>query len=158
MPDAAHEILPCCGSQHWAFLLAGSRPFSDVEALIERSDQIWGQLDPSDWDEAFASHPRIGEERLPTLATTMSAEWSKQEQSGANLLSKGIQERLRRANEAYERRFRRIYIVCASGKSAEEMLTILSQRLQNDETVELREVAEQQRQITRLRLRRWLEL
>jgi len=129
-----------------------------VEALIERADKIWERLDPSDWNEAFASHPRIGEERLPTSATTRSAEWSRQEQSGATLLNKGIQERLRRANEEYEQRFKRIYIVCASGKSAEEMLTILSQRLQNDEAIELREAAEQQRQITQLRIRRWLEL
>ena len=157
-PEAAHEILPCCGSQRWAHALTRLRPLQDAAALLVRSDEILEQLDPADWAEAFASHPRIGERKSPAAATARAAAWSSQEQSGAALLGEDIQERLRSANAEYERRFGRIYIVCATGKSAEEMLSILHRRLQNDEAAELREAAEQQREITQLRLKKWLEL
>jgi len=156
--EAAREILPCCGSQRWAHALVRLRPFADAASLLAQSDEIWGQLDPADWNEAFSSHPRIGEKKAPESATEQSAQWSGQEQSGIAQSSESIQEQLKRANDEYEQRFGRIYIVCASGKSAEEMLAILYRRLENDEASELREAAEQQRQITQLRLRKWLEL
>jgi 2-oxo-4-hydroxy-4-carboxy-5-ureidoimidazoline decarboxylase len=157
-PEAALEILPCCGSRRWAHALARQRPFHDVAELLERSDEVWALLDSPDWDEAFASHPRIGDKKAPASATEKSAAWSSQEQSGVELAGDDVQERLRRGNEEYERRFGRIYIVCATGKSAEEMLAILERRLENDEATELREADEQQRQITQLRLRKWLAL
>ena len=156
--EAAQEILPCCGSQRWAHALARLRPFSDTSGLLAKSDETWVQLDPADWDEAFASHPRIGEKKAPAAATAKSAAWSSQEQSGVNSADEDVQARLKRGNEAYEQRFGRIYIVCATGKSAEEMLAILEGRLNNDDAAELCEAAEQQRQITQLRLRKWLEL
>ncbi len=163
--EAAQEILPCCGSQRWAHALARLRPFENAEVLFAHSDEIWRQLDPADWIEAFSSHPRIGEKKAPESATAKSAYWSGQEQSGVAQSSDDIQEqqlkireRLKRANEEYEKRFGRIYIVCATGKSAGEMLAILYRRLENDETSELYEAAEQQRQITQLRLRKWLQL
>jgi 2-oxo-4-hydroxy-4-carboxy-5-ureidoimidazoline decarboxylase len=123
-----------------------------------KSDEIWLALDPTDWDEAFARHPRIGEKKTPDAAAEKSAQWSIQEQSGVVLCGEDIQERLRHANRKYEQRFGRIYIVCATGKSAEQMLAILERRLKNDEAEELCEAAEQQRQITQLRLRKWLGL
>jgi len=156
--EAAEEILPCCGSQRWAQALVRLRPFQDGEAMQMKSDEIWLALDPADWDEAFASHPRIGEKKAPDFATAKSAQWSSQEQSGVGLSSEDIQEQLRHANAEYEQRFGRIYIVCATGKSAEEMLAILERRLNNDEIAELCEAAEQQRQITQLRLGKWLGL
>ena len=156
--EAAHEILPCCGSQRWAHALVRMRPFQNAAALLARSGEIWEQLDPADWDEAFSSHPRIGEKKAPVSAMAQSAAWSSQEQSGVAQSAEDVQQRLKEANEEYEQRFGRIYIVCATGKSAEEMLAILFRRLQNDEASELREAAEQQRQITQLRLRKWLEL
>jgi 2-oxo-4-hydroxy-4-carboxy-5-ureidoimidazoline decarboxylase len=156
--DAVHEILPCCGSQRWAHALVRMRPFRDAAALLAQSDEIWRQLDPADWDEAFSSHPRIGEKKAPVSATAKSAAWSSQEQSGVAQSAEDVQQRLKEANKEYEQRFGRIYIVCATGKPAEEMLAILFRRLQNDEATELREAAEQQRQITQLRLRKWLEL
>ena len=128
-----------------------------MNALLAQSDEIWSQLDPADWDEAFSSHPRIGERKAPKSASKKSAQWSSQEQSSVAHSSEDTQERLKRANEQYERRFGRIYIVCATGKRAEEMLAILYRRLDNDEASELREAAEQQRQITQLRLRKWLQ-
>ena len=156
--EAGQEILPCCGSQRWAHALARLRPFENAEVLFAHSDEIWRQLDPADWYEAFSSHPRIGEKKAPESATAKSAHWSGQEQNGVPQSGEEIQEQLRRANEEYEKRFGRIYIVCATGKSAEEMLAILYRRLENDETSELHEAAEQQRQITQLRLRKWLQL
>jgi len=156
--EAAEEILPCGGSRRWARALADLRPFADAASLLEQSDGIWNRVDLLDWDEAFATHPRIGDKKAPASATTKSAAWSSQEQSGVAGAADDIQERLRQRNEEYERRFGRTYIVCATGKSAEEMLAILEQRLQNDDAAERREAAEQQRQISRLRLRKWLEL
>lgn len=155
--EAAREILPCCGSSRWAHALARLRPFPSENALAEKSDEIWWQLDPADWHEAFSSHPRIGETKAPASATAKSAQWSGQEQSSVAQAGAEIHDQLRRANRQYEQRFGRIYIVCATGKSAEEMLAILHRRLENDEASELREAAEQQRQITRLRLRKWLQ-
>jgi len=157
-PEAVQEILPCCGSLRWAHALTRLRPFADTAKLLAQSDKIWSQLDPSDWDEAFASHPRIGEKKAPPSATAKSAAWSIEEQSGVTRAAADVQDRLRRGNEEYERRFGRIYIVCATGKSAEEMLAILERRLENNHAAELLEAAEQQRQITQLRLRRWLNL
>jgi 2-oxo-4-hydroxy-4-carboxy-5-ureidoimidazoline decarboxylase len=156
--EAAREILPCCGSQRWAQALARSRPFPDAAALLAHSDDVWRQLDPADWDEAFSSHPRIGEKKAPESATAKSAQWSNHEQSGVAHAADDLQNRLKQANQQYEQRFGRIYIVCATGKSAEEMLAILHRRLDNDEATELLEAAGQQRQITQLRLRKWLEL
>jgi 2-oxo-4-hydroxy-4-carboxy-5-ureidoimidazoline decarboxylase len=156
--EAAQEILSCCGSQRWARALARLRPFPDETALLVQSDEIWWQLDPTDWYEAFSSHPRIGEKKVPKSATERSAEWSGQEQSGVERSGEDAHTRLRYANEQYENRFGRIYIVCATGKTAEEMLAILYRRLENDDTKELQETAEQQRQITQLRLRKWLQL
>ena len=155
---AESEILPCCGSRAWAQELASLRPFTEPADLLKTSDEVWALLDIADWNEAFASHPRIGERKAPASATARSAQWSSQEQSGAAEVEAETQERLRRANAAYEVRFGRIYIVCATGKSAEEMLAILERRLKNDDATELREAAEQQRQITQLRLRKWLQL
>jgi 2-oxo-4-hydroxy-4-carboxy-5-ureidoimidazoline decarboxylase len=157
-PEAAQEILPCCGSQRWAHALARLRPFADTAKLLAQSDEVWSQLDPSDWDEAFASHPRIGEKKAPLAATAKSAAWSSEEQSGVEHVGADVHDRLKRGNKQYEHRFGRIYIVCATGKSAEEMLAILERRLENDDATELLEAAEQQRQITRLRLRKWLNL
>jgi 2-oxo-4-hydroxy-4-carboxy-5-ureidoimidazoline decarboxylase len=157
-PEAMQEILPCCGSPRWAHAMARLRPFEDSESLLTRSEEVWMQLDPEDWDEAFASHPRIGEKKAPSSATAQSAAWSQREQSGVEQAAENVQEQLKRGNAEYEQRFGRIYIVCATGKSAEEMLSILGRRLRNDDAEELQEAAEQQRQITQLRLRKWLEL
>lgn len=156
--EAVQEILPCGGSRRWACILASLRPFADAASLLKQSDEVWKRVDSQDWDEAFATHPRIGEQEAPASATARSAAWSSQEQSGVERAGNDIQQRVRCGNEEYERRFGRTYIVCATGRSAEEMLAILERRLQNDDVAELHESRAQQRQITELRLRKWLEL
>jgi len=105
--------------------------------------------------EAFASHPRIGESRAPESATTRSAAWSSQEQRDA-AADEDVKIALREANREYERRFGRIFIVCAANKSGSEILQIMRQRLQNDDRTEIREAVEQQRQISQIRLGKWL--
>jgi 2-oxo-4-hydroxy-4-carboxy-5-ureidoimidazoline decarboxylase len=153
-PDAAAAILPCNGSQAWADQLAALRPFATAFDLTCTADIVWRSLDEPAQQQAFDSHPRIGEHHAKS-ATPTSLALSATEQSAAQL-TPDTQAALAAANRAYEEKFGRIFIVCATGKSAEEMLTILQHRLSNYPTTELREAAEQQRQITQLRLRKWL--
>jgi 2-oxo-4-hydroxy-4-carboxy-5-ureidoimidazoline decarboxylase len=153
---AAREILPCCGSHAWADGLAARRPFSSPQQLFEASDAIWTALDEEAWREAFDSHPRIGQQ-YARAATAESLAWSSQEQRAAMSKDDAIKLALAEGNRQYEDRFGRIFIVCASGRSAAEILDILHRRMQDSAADEMLEAAEQQRQITQLRLRRWLE-
>jgi 2-oxo-4-hydroxy-4-carboxy-5-ureidoimidazoline decarboxylase len=154
---AAREALPCCGSQAWAAALACRRPIADEASLMEASAGIWLALPPQAWQEAFDSHPRIGQRHPQAHATEQSLRWSAQEQSTALSEDLATMSALEEANRRYEQKFGRIFIVCATGKTSAEMLTILEARMKNDAITELREAAEQQCQITQLRLRRWLE-
>jgi 2-oxo-4-hydroxy-4-carboxy-5-ureidoimidazoline decarboxylase len=154
--EAVKEILPCCGSKAWAGGMAARRPFPDVTTLLAASDETWSNLGAAEWMEAFHSHPRIGESRAAQSASAQSATWSVQEQRDVASAGDAVKITLAEANREYEQRFRRIFIVCATGKSAPEILAILRRRLQNDDATELREAAEQQRQITRIRLTKWL--
>jgi OHCU decarboxylase len=154
--EAVEETLPCCGSLAWARELAGRRPFEDEDSLIAASDEIWNRLGPQDWMEAFSKHPRIGERKAPSLAPAQSAVWSAQEQGRVADADEAVRSVLMQANREYEQKFGRTFIVCATGKSAAEMLNILRQRLGNNEATELREAAEEQRKITNLRLKKWL--
>jgi len=156
LEKAAKEIQPCCGSKAWAHGMASRRPISDEAALLAASDEVWRKLPESDWMEAFCSHPRIGESHGPASADARSATWSGGEQRKVGTASEDIKKALAEGNRAYEQRFNRIFIVCATGKSAQEILEILRRRLHNDEATELREAAEQQRQIAQLRLKKWL--
>src|SRR5271170_5323161 len=154
--EAAHEILPCCGSKAWARRMASQRPFADEASLLAACDEAWRDLGESDWTEAFCSHPRIGETRAEKPSHARSAAWSAQEQQRAANAGDAVKIALEEANREYQRRFNRIFIVCASGRTALEILEILRRRLQNDTETELHEAAEQQRQITNLRMKRWL--
>jgi 2-oxo-4-hydroxy-4-carboxy-5-ureidoimidazoline decarboxylase len=159
---AANEILPCCGSRSWADGVTGRRPLADEATLLAVSDKVWSSLAEADWREAFRSHPRIGETKIgatkaPKEASEQSAAWSGQEQRKVAEGGESAKVALAESNREYERRFGQIFIVCATGKGPEEILTILQRRLGNDPANELREAAEQQRQITQLRLRKWLQ-
>jgi 2-oxo-4-hydroxy-4-carboxy-5-ureidoimidazoline decarboxylase len=154
--EAAKEVFPCCGSQAWANGMASSRPMEDVATLLATSDRICRDLSSADWLEAFQSHPRIGETRGPRESSVRSLDWSAQEQSHAAESDDWLKQALAEGNREYEQRFHQIFIICAMGKSAEEILANLRQRLNNDEATELREAAEQQRQIAQIRLRKWL--
>ena len=123
--------------------------------MFDASDAVWASLAEDDWREAFDSHPRIGQQHA-RAATAESLAWSSEEQRSAMSDEDAIKLALADGNRQYEGRFGRIFIVCASGKSAAEMLAILKTRMHNDTATEMLEAAEQQRQITQLRLRRWL--
>lgn len=155
--EAQRAILPCCGSRAWARGMADRRPLPDEASLLSASDQTWEKLAESDWMEAFQRHPRIGESPARQPVSPQSAAWSSREQACVNNASDTIKIALAQGNQEYERRFGRIFIVCATGKSAGQILDILERRLQNDQETELREAAEQQRQITRIRLKKWLQ-
>lgn len=156
LEDAAGEIVPCCGSQGWAREMALRRPLRDEAALLAAADEVWKNLPPSDWVEAFRSHPRIGESGGPTTSPQRSAVWSTREQQEVRAADEEVKLALAEGNRAYEKRFHRIFIVCATGKSGPEILEILRRRLQSDDKTELHEAAEQQRQIAHIRLRKWL--
>jgi OHCU decarboxylase len=154
--DAAREILPCCGSEAWARELVGRRPLNDEKSLLAASDNVWESLETKDWMEAFARHPRIGERQAPASASSQAATWSVQEQQKVAAAEEAVQAALAAGNREYERRFGRIFLVCATGKSADEILAVLKRRLQNSDAAELREAVEEQRKITNLRLKKWL--
>jgi 2-oxo-4-hydroxy-4-carboxy-5-ureidoimidazoline decarboxylase len=154
--DAENQILACCGSREWARRVTRCRPVTDEAALLNVSDEIWRSLTEADWMEAFRGHPRIGESRAAAPVDAQSAAWSAQEQSSVAMGADAVETALAEGNREYERRFGHIFIVCATGKSGVEILEILRRRLQNDGATELREAAEQQRQITQIRLKRWI--
>jgi 2-oxo-4-hydroxy-4-carboxy-5-ureidoimidazoline decarboxylase len=155
--EAAEEILPCCGSVVWARELAARRPLSDESQLFAASDEIWNRLGTQDWMEAFSKHPRIGERKAPQSASVRSAVWSTQEQHRVATAEDTVLAALAQANREYESKFGRVFIVCATGKSGPALLDILQRRLSNDEATELREAAEEQRKITNIRLKKWLD-
>jgi len=156
--DAAlASLMSCCASHRWALSVATLRPFKDEEMLFTIADSIWNKMQEPDWMEAFRAHPRIGE-RKPAQASAQSKEWSSQEQASVHNSQSEILAELAAGNLRYEELFGFTYIVCATGKSAEEMLAILQARLAHDRQTELREAAEQQRQITQIRLRKWLQI
>lgn len=142
---AREEFLRCCGSTRWAASMADARPFEDVDAMQARGDEIWRSLARSDWLEAFAAHPKIGERRTANV-------WSAAEQSGMQSADDDVRARLDRLNAEYEQRFGFIFIVCATGKAPDEMLALLERRLRNLPETELPLAAEEQHKITALRL------
>jgi len=154
--DAVQEIVACCGSTAWARALVALRPIRDESIFILASDEIWNRLQEHDWLDAFSKHPRIGEQKAPPAASPQSKAWSTEEQNSVSSAGEDVRSALAEGNREYEKRFGRVFIVCATGKSASEMLETLRRRLHNDYAVELREAAEEQRKITRLRLQKWL--
>ena len=165
--QARAELLRCCGSQAWAHAMAEKRPFASEAALTTQADDVWWSLAPSDWLEAFAAHPRIGDtgeasgtdsgkagrsDRGGGLERTEAADWSRQEQAGVADAAEATRNRLATANREYEARFGYIFIVCATGRTAATMLDLLERRLRNDPALELGVAAEEQRKIIRLRL------
>ena len=155
--EAEHELLKCCGSKEWAERVAAKRPFGTVADLTKSADHIWWSLEPRDWLEAFHSHPKIGEKKAAAAVAAESQKWSEDEQSGIRDSGEETIAALAKLNREYEEKFGYIFIVCASGKSSEEMLAILRQRLGNDAPEELRIAAAEQAKITQLRLTKLIE-
>ena len=144
-PRAAAEFTRCCGSSRWASSMAAARPFARFDAMVQKGDEIWESLEKTDWLEAFAAHPRIGDRGAVSA-------WPAAEQSGMQSAGDPTKDRLAALNELYERRFGYTFIVCATGKSPAEMLALLEARISNGPNAELRIAADEQRKITGLRL------
>ena len=155
--EAEAALLHCLGAARWARALAARRPFASREALFATADELCAGLERSDWLEAFSRHPKIGEKRPAEKTSSTERRWSEQEQSAAAGAAAETLSALAEANRAYLDRFGYIFIVCATGRPAEEMLALLRQRLQNDPDAELGVAAEEQRRIARLRLEKLLE-
>jgi len=151
------EYLKCCGSRRFASAMTAARPFANVDELLTKADSIWWSLSSEDWLEAFRAHPKIGEKKAAEAQSEEALQWSAQEQSGVNDAAATTMAALAAGNREYEQRFGFIFIVCATGKSSEEMLAILQARLQNDAETEIAVAAEEQRKITRLRLEKLLQ-
>lgn len=154
--DAERELLACCGSRAWAREMVRRRPFADVDRLLAAADEVWRKLREADWLEAFRSHPRIGERKAQTPQADRDRKWSAREQSGMDAAAAAVRQDIADGNRAYEERFGFIFIVCASGRSAEEMLSLLRERLGHDPASEIRVAAGEQAKITRLRLQKLL--
>lgn len=155
---AESAFLSCCGSHCWAQKMAEARPFADVSALLDCAEEIWRNLESKNWLEAFGAHPKIGAKKAVQQATAQSAQWSEGEQSAINTANNSVLTELEESNYLYEKKFGFIFIVCATGKSAEEMLEICQKRLSNDAAKEIRVAAEEQSKITEIRLKKLLEI
>jgi 2-oxo-4-hydroxy-4-carboxy-5-ureidoimidazoline decarboxylase len=151
---ALEAMLACCGAKRWAAAMVAMRPIGTLPQLTATADRVWSTMQEADWLEAFACHPRIGVRKNNT--TGQSAAWSRQEQSQTRSANDRVLTELAKGNQLYEQRFGFTYIVCATGKNAEEMLEILKRRLASTREIELREAAEQQRKIMQIRLGKWL--
>jgi OHCU decarboxylase len=159
LPDdgAQAEFLKCCGSTRWAQQMTEARPFANFDELFSKADEIGRSLQKDDCLEAFRAHPKIGEKKAATAQSHEAQNWSAQEQSAVATASAETASRLAEMNREYQDRFGFIFIVCATGKSSEEMLSILNSRIANDRETELQAAAEEQRKITRLRLEKLLK-
>jgi OHCU decarboxylase len=154
--DAINELLKCCGSEGWARQLVDKRPFLAVEELTRNAGEVWRSLAAEDWLEAFYGHPRIGENKAVREVPAESLDWSQQEQSAVDNSAPNTLEELAKLNEEYEARFGYTFIVCASGKSSEEILEMLRKRLTSGISNELEIAAAEQEKITKLRLNKLL--
>ena len=143
---ARDALLRCCGCERWVDAMLVGRPFANDAALLETADAVWRGLTPADWLEAFTTHPRIGDRH--------AGGWSAEEQAGMGATTVAIIERMHLLNQRYEKRFGHVFLICASGRAAGELLGEMERRITNAPDLELREAAEELRKITRLRLQK----
>jgi 2-oxo-4-hydroxy-4-carboxy-5-ureidoimidazoline decarboxylase len=152
-PARARQMLrTCCGATRWIDRMMERRPFGSQERLQAVARDEWVALEDADWLEAFAHHPRIGDRGDLARRFPATHQLSSQEQSGVRSADAGVLDALADANRQYEVRFGYIFIVCASGRTADEMLALLRERLKNAAEKELRVAAGEQAKITALRL------
>lgn len=151
------ELTKCCGSSAWVNKMLPFFPADDLVELLEDAEEQWWKCSEADWKEAFAHHPKIGDIESLQKKFASTAGWASGEQSGVNAASQQTLEELAKGNKQYEEKFGYIFIVCATGKSADEMLAMLEIRLQNSPEVEIEIAADEQNKITKLRIEKLLE-
>ena len=151
------ELTKCCGSSAWVKRMLPFIPADDMIELLEDAEEEWNKCSEDDWKEAFSHHPKIGDVESVAKRFTSTAQWAAGEQSAVNLASKETIEALAEGNRLYEEKFGYIFIVCATGRSAEEMLMLLRSRLKNNPEEEILIAADEQNKITKLRIEKLLE-
>jgi 2-oxo-4-hydroxy-4-carboxy-5-ureidoimidazoline decarboxylase len=159
-PQLRQELLNCCGSLAWAKIMLTHFPVDDLVELLENAEEVWFECSEDDWKGAFSHHPKIGdrESLAEKFATTPVAnDWAASEQSGVKTASEQTLDALAEGNREYEKKFGFIFIVCATGLSAEEMLEMLNSRLKNSPAAEIKIAADEQNKITKLRIEKMLE-
>jgi 2-oxo-4-hydroxy-4-carboxy-5-ureidoimidazoline decarboxylase len=150
--DARRMLQRCCASTRWVERMLARRPFATRERLLDAAAQEWRVLQPADWVEAFSAHPRIGDREALRRRFAATRDLSEREQAAMNAVSEDVLAAFEEANAAYEARFHYLFIICATGRSAEEMLAALRARLRNDPADEILVAAEEQEKITEVRL------
>lgn len=156
--DLKDALFRCCGSTKWVDGMVAQRPFDSPNGLHAKAKQVYATLEPADYLEAFSHHPRIGgdldklREKFATTADWSPADWSANEQASVKQASEEVLKRLASGNDAYYEKYGYIFIVCATGKSAQEMLDLLEARLPNDPAEEIKIAAGEQEKIMGLRL------
>lgn len=151
------ELTKCCGSSAWVQRMLSFIPADDLVELLEDAEEQWWQCSNADWKEAFTHHPKIGDIDSLKKKFASTAAWASGEQSSVEAASEETLKALAEGNRMYEDKFGYIFIVCATGKSAEEMLQLLQERLHNDPKVEIQVAADEQNKITKLRIEKLLE-
>jgi len=150
--EAAQTFLRCCGSESWAQEMAHGLPYASDSRLAQQAEAAWNKLAHQDWLEAFAAHPKIGDVDSLRHKYSSTKNWAEGEQSGVGGASDAVLTDLAAFNQAYEEKFGYIFIVCATGKTAGEMLSLLQKRILNPPEEELKIAIEEQKKITHLRL------
>lgn len=150
------ELFKCCGSSFWAKELSKQLPFTSLNDLLHKSDAVWQKAGRADGLEAFTHHPKIGDIESLEKKFANTKTWAGNEQSGVNTAGRETLLALAEGNTAYENKFGYIFIVCATGKTAEEMLSLLNERLNNSPDKELPIAMNEQNKITHIRLEKLL--
>lgn len=156
-PQLRQELEKCCGSSAWVEKVMVFFPVEDLVELLDDAEEEWYKCSPEDWKEAFSHHPKIGDIDSLKKKFASTANWAMGEQKGTSEASEETIKALAKGNKEYEDKFGYIFIVCATGKSAEEMLDILQSRLSNNPKEEIEIAADEQNKITRLRLEKLLD-
>jgi len=149
---AQAEFAACCGSSWWCIQMTAARPYADSKQLHQAADNVFDKMPREAWLAAFASHPRIGDLESLKMKFAGNQQWSSAEQEGVSVADECVLSDLQEKNQIYFEQFGYTFIVCATGKSAGEMLAILERRLEHDPQTELDCAADEQRKITHLRI------
>lgn len=149
---AKNTLSQCCGAEKWVDGMINLMPFNSKGEMYQNAEKIWYSLNEADWLEAFSCHPKIGDLNSLKEKYSSSKQFAGKEQSGVEGASSEVLAELAKYNDEYEKKFGFIFIVCATGKSAEEMLSIIKERIYNDTQTEIRIAMEEQNKITKLRL------
>lgn len=155
--EASENFLRCCGCRNWAMNMTTGRPYSDRSSVHSAVEKVWNGLSREDWLEAFTAHPRIGDVNSLRKKFENTRTWASGEQAGVSAADENVLQGLADGNLAYENKFGFIFIVCATGKSAAEMLALLQARLPNTREQEIVNAAAEQLKITRIRIDKWLD-